>query len=61
MLKHYDDDIDSILKMNPGNYRPQLFGGQMDREDQARRPPKQEDGPQAKIKLMTELANQAKK
>ena len=33
MLKHYDDGVDSILKLNPGNYRQTLLGGVMKQGD----------------------------
>jgi len=33
MLKHYDDDVDSILKLNPGNLRQTLLGGVMKQDD----------------------------
>ena len=47
----YEDDIDSVLKMNPGNYARNLLGGALEKKEvvDIRGPKKPEALPKQKI------------
>ena len=49
--RDYEDDIDSVLQMNPGNYSQNLLGGALEKKDvvDVRSPKRKETKPKLKI------------